>query len=227
MFVSTHPEFTARHRRKILSACLIASLVIAGIAGWQAWDQEKEATAARYKIQHNFDDQKKQYSALEDSFGKVNEQFVEQNAKLDQLASQNAELSSGLGKVADSAHLPSGIPLAQLVQEIIGKLPKESVTVKGRGNVTSINQSGGQTARTIVNQAKPPEFKVIENSPFIADQKGGYLFSPIIEVIADSPPNNMLITVDGLGITGIDVVALNMNLVNSHSDTQPEKNSVN
>jgi hypothetical protein len=79
------------------------------------------------------------------------------------------------------------------------------VTVSGSGNVLSFNQQGGQTARTIINQAKPPEMRITQYYPVQNNPTGDSTLSEEIEVIAETLPNNMLVAVRGEGVTHLGV----------------------
>jgi len=67
------------------------------------------------------------------------------------LKDSNLELSGYVNKLALAAHVSSDMPLSNIVQGIIERLPKrvENIaTVKGDKNTTSVGQSGGITTGT-------------------------------------------------------------------------------
>jgi len=64
----------------------------------------------------------------------------------------------------------------------------------------------GQVGNNTINQAPPPTFRVVQrNSPKI-NEDGTSTFSQIIEVVAQSPPGNMLVAAGGDGVIRLGVV---------------------
>jgi hypothetical protein len=140
------------------------------------------------------------------------------DGKLTTISRQNASLNDALNQLGEAAHIPSGRSVDDLVRGIIEQLPKQSVRIGGHDNVTSIG-SNGQTAKTIINNSKPPEWKVVENRNAVQDGDS-YKYESIIEVVADSPPNNILFSAHGPFVMGLDVKPLTMGIVNHREGTQ-------
>ena len=155
---------------------------------------------------------------MQGNFDTLNGQYGDLKGRLDMLTGHSIKLEGALQNLADTAHLPRNLSLDDLVQGIASKLPKGGVTIKGNNNVTSIG-SNGQTAHTIVNNAKPPEWRAVENKNAVMTS-GGYIFESIIEVVADSVPNNILFSAYGASVKGIEVQPLSMGIVNFRTGSQ-------
>jgi hypothetical protein len=78
-------------------------------------------------------------------------------------------------------------------------------SIRGNGNTQNINC------------AAPPKWSALANKPGVQQPDGSFIYETTIQVIADSPPNNVLFTADGPGVTGIDVKPVNMTGFGSHT----------
>jgi hypothetical protein len=120
---------------------------------------------------------------------------LEQSAVRDQLQTLRKQVNdlsgdlhaarSALDKLADSVHVAPGQTPQQIADLVIERLPKplptqtvhgnvnapvqqgstNSPIVHGNSNTFSVNQSGGQTAQTIINASRPPEYRIVRNYP--------------------------------------------------------------
>src|ERR1022692_1712769 len=132
IFVNTHPEPTARYRTKILVGCLMGSVIITVIASWQSWVQQRDSDAHEVILNGQSTDLKSQITDLKGQVGTLQNNLTDVKGKLSEISGQNSAMNAAIQKIMESGHIQGG-PLADVVQRIIDKLPKET-TIFGNNN---------------------------------------------------------------------------------------------
>jgi hypothetical protein len=115
---------------------LVFGLVLTVAAAWTAAYQKHQGDVSEAK--------------LNGQIGALHENVSEVKTKLNEVSAKNDQMREVLTSIRNAAHIPADLSLNDLAQQIIAKLPKDQVTVKGDRNTTSVGQKGGVTAGTII-----------------------------------------------------------------------------
>jgi hypothetical protein len=95
------------------------------------------------------------------------------------------------------------------------------VVSRGNDNVISVNQSGGVTAGTYVNQAPKPQLKQI-SSQRARNTDGTYTASSLVEVVSPYPPANLYIQANAEDILDLECISQRPGVrMTGHSGKRP------